>query len=234
MIGDIMEKEEVIRIAYADDHVAVREGITALISRYASLEVIIQAGNGQELIDRIAASTTIPDVCLLDINMPVKNGFETQLELMSKWPQINTLVLTAHDLEWYIIRLILAGARGFLLKSCCPAEIERAVLSVHMQGYYYSELAPSQLFNSIRNKEIKLPHLTIAEADVLRLCCSDLSYEQIAAQLGTTRRSVEGHRDALFKKLKVNSRPMLVLCAVEMGLVPLLQHLNPISFPKIH
>ena len=212
---------EKIHIAYADDHTAVREGIASLISLSGKISVDIQAGNGDELLAALENADRLPDICVLDINMPGKDGFDTQAELMQRWPGIKTLVLTVHTEEYFIVKMILGGTRGYLLKSCSPSEIEKAIIAIHTEGYYHSEITSKDLFESVRQHPVKLSGFTKREMEVLKYCCMDMSYTQIGDKLGISKRSVEGHRDNLFRKLKVNSRIGLVLYAIRSGIVPI-------------
>jgi two-component system invasion response regulator UvrY len=117
--------------------------------------------------------------------------------------------------------MIMAGARGYLPKSCSPREIETAIVTIHKQGYYHSELADHTVFKAVEKKEIWIPKFTAQEIEVMKYCCTDMSYAEIAEKLGTTTRSVEGHRDSLFKKLEINARITLAFIAIELGIVPL-------------
>jgi len=216
-----MKEERIIHIAYADDHAIVRKGIITFIKEMGGIEVDIEAGNGRDLINQLEKAKTLPDICMIDINMPGLNGFDTLIEIKERWPQMRTLVLTIFDHELYIIRMIKHGANGYLLKSCDPEDIKRALTSIYLNGFYHSEMVNTQLLFAIKNKEVKLPHFTEKELQVLKYCCTDLSYAQIAQKMETTSRSVEGYRDSLFKKLKVNSRVSLALYAVQAGITPM-------------
>ncbi|XZF13924.1 response regulator transcription factor [Chitinophagaceae bacterium MMS25-I14] len=216
-----MKEEPVIHVAYADDHATVRKGIITFMGELGGISVDIEAGNGKDLLKQLEQAEHVPDICIIDINMPEMNGFDTLIEIKKRWPNMKTLVLTIFDHELYIIRMILNGANGYLLKSCDPTDIKKALVSIYNNGIYHSELVSSQFLHAIKNKEIKLPNFTEKELQVLKYCCSDLSYAQIAKNMNTTARSVEGYRDSLFKKLKVNSRVSLALYAVQAGITPL-------------
>jgi two-component system invasion response regulator UvrY len=211
--------DQKILIACADDHAIMRDGLSALLKQSPTIEIVILAKNGSELIDLIKKTPILPDIVLLDINMPLTNGFEAQIELSKNWPGIRTLVLTVHENELYIIKMIMIGARGYLLKDCTAKELETAIAAVYNRGYYHSRQASSALFRAVESRMVKLPHFTEHEKQVLKFCCSDLIYADIAKQMNTTMRSVMGYRDSLFKKLQVNSRTSLALRAVELGLV---------------
>ena len=117
--------------------------------------------------------------------------------------------------------MIRNGASGYLLKSCDPQEIKTAILSVHQNGMYYSDKINPGFLQAILSDDIKLANLTAKEIQVLKYCCSDLHFVQIAKKIGTTARSVDGIRDSLHKKLNINSRVGLAMFAVQVGLVTL-------------
>jgi DNA-binding NarL/FixJ family response regulator len=215
-----MNTNPTLKIAYADDHTIVRKGIAGLLNNMDNLQVVIEAGNGQELIDRIAALPEPPDVCMLDINMPVMDGFETIVALKKQWPHIGILVLTVFDIEYYFIRMVLSGANGYLLKSCSPDEIRKALLAIHNNGIYYSDVVARNYFHALRNNEMNLPKFTDMEVDIMKQCCSDKSFTEIARDLSISIRTFERHRDVLFEKLRVTSRVGLAMFAVQFGLVP--------------
>ena len=218
--------KETISVAFVDDHDAIRTAIKTFISLSGRISVDIEARNGKEFLQKLSQAKTLPDVCLLDINMPVMNGYETQIELIKRYPDIRTLVFTAHGTELAICRMISYGAKGYLLKSCTAPELEAAIESIYSKGIYHSEVAGRSLFHSIKSRERKMPNFTEQEMDVLRLCRTELTYTEIAKTLHTTPRSVVGHRDSLCRKLNVSTRTALVLYAVELGLIPLMVDSN--------
>ena len=210
-----------INIAYAEDQVATRKGIISLLENEGGLKVSIEADNGRQLITQLEKAKEVPDICILDIGMPELNGFDTLIELKKKWPKIKVLVLTIYCNDIYIIRMITNGANGYMLKTSHPLEIIEALHSIYKNGMYFSEVVTSYYFHAIQNKKLRVPEFTDKETQVLKYSCSDLSYEDIALKMHTTKRSVEGYRDSLFKKLNVNSRVSLVMFAIQFGLVPI-------------
>src|SRR5690606_33677819 len=126
-----------IHIAYADDHTAVRKGIISFLSGLGGIVVDIEANNGKELIKQLEKVKRLPDVCLLDINMPQMDGFETLVEIKKRWQSMKVLILTVHDAELYVIRMIRNGANGYLLKSCDPEEIKKALFTIDTKGVYF-------------------------------------------------------------------------------------------------
>ncbi len=216
-----MPLESTIRIAYADDHEMIRQGICELLAANGPITCIIQASDGQDLIRKLAQTREYPDVCVLDIFMPKMDGHATLLEIKSRWPDLKVLVLTGHNTEYYLIKMIRAGASGYLLKNSALREVEKAIVAVHEEGTYFSEELDLKLAGKALRKKVDVPQLTDKEYDVLQHCCSDLSYVQIAEKLKTTPKSVEHCRVGLFKKLGVISRPGLVVVAMRLGLVDL-------------
>jgi two-component system, NarL family, invasion response regulator UvrY len=210
-----------ILVAYADDHQLVRTTIVGFINASNNNEVIIEASNGKELIERIEDFPLKPDVCLVDINMPELNGFDTVVALKKKWPSIKVLVVSVFNNDLYIIKMIVSGADGYITKDCSPEELLNAISTLYKNGVYYSGHFSIPFINAIKQKMVRLPDFTNSELDLLKLCCTDLSYSQIAQNLQVSTRSVEGHRDSLFKKLQVQSRTGLVMYAVRSGIVPL-------------
>ncbi|MCW3122283.1 MAG: response regulator transcription factor [Flavipsychrobacter sp.] len=209
-----------IKFAYADDHEAVRKGIISLLN-CDTIECIIDEENGRKLIDAIAKAKDLPDVCLLDVNMPVLNGYDTLIEIKKRWPSMKVLVLTAFDAELLIIRMIMNGANGYILKNAGIAELQTAIHTVSRSSMYYSEVASQHLVLAIKNKEVFVQNLTERELLVMKKSCTDLTYAQIAEEMRVTTRSVEGYRDSIFRKLHINSRVSLALFAVQLGLVTL-------------
>jgi two-component system invasion response regulator UvrY len=216
-----MNNDSLIHVAYAEDHVSNREGIIELVCRYGGVVFDIEADNGVDLINQLERAHRLPDICIVDIGMPEMGGFDTVEVLKKRWPDIKILVFTAHKTEMYVIRMIMAGVNGYLLKSCHAKEVKDALVAIYNTGIYYSEVFNNRLFMAVLNREMKLPNFTAKEEMVLKLCPSDLTYEEMAEKMHTTSRAVQGYRDSLFRKLEVNSRVMLALYAVQFGLVPL-------------
>ena len=210
-----------IRIAYAEDHDVVRSGICALLEATGMFCVTAQATNGKELLEQLDNSEELPHICILDVFMPVMNGLETLLALRAGYPQIRTLVLTGHNTEYFLIRMMRAGASGYLLKNSGPTELLRALKEIHDHGSYNSGQLSDSVYQDLRRKDLKLPELTAYETRLLQYCCSDLSYGQIAEQMNTTVYNIEYYRTALFKKLRVKNRSGLVLFAIQSGIMPL-------------
>jgi two-component system, NarL family, invasion response regulator UvrY len=218
-----MKNTHTIKIALADDHVLLRNALASLIDSFGDCRVICQCSTGRELTESIA-SGVVPDVVLLDLNMPDMDGFETAEWLQKNVPQVHVLMLTMYDSELSLIRLLQAGVKGFLKKDIHPDELKFAIQSVVHSGYYYSNHSTGRLMNLFKNNpdgsmSLQKATLTEQELQFLKLACSDLTYKEIARQMGLNPRSVDTLRDQLFVKLDVKSRVGLAMLAIKHGVV---------------
>ncbi len=210
-----------IRIAMADDHVLLRNALRDLINNFGPYKVVIEADNGRELLDQIADAMVPPDICILDVSMPVMDGFETQVELKKNWPDIKTLVLSQYNNEFTIIRLLTEGACGYLLKSAAPDEFEKALDSLVNNDYYHPEMTAGKFQRYVTSMHEKRPEITRKEMIFLGFCCSEMTYKDIGVKMGMSARTIDGYRDSLFEKLDIKSRSGLVMYALKAGIVPL-------------
>ncbi len=212
-----------IKIAMVDDHVLLRTALAALINSFQNCRVLYEADDGAELISKIQ-NNVLPDIVLLDLNMPVMDGFETAVWLRSHAPKTQVLMLTMYDSELILIKLLQAGVKGFLKKDIAPSELYHAIKSVMESGYYYSPQTAGQLASLHRNSSRQNPQnalLTEQETQFLKLACSELTYKEIAESMGMRPRTIDTLRDQLFLKLDVKSRVGLVMVAIRNGLVRL-------------
>jgi two-component system, NarL family, invasion response regulator UvrY len=219
-----MEKDNtIIKVAMADDHVLLRNALASLIDSFGDCLVIHHSGTGKELTDHIAAGA-VPDVVILDLNMPDMDGFETADWMLKNYPRVHVLMLTMYDSEFSLIRLLQAGVKGFLKKDVHPDELKFAIHSVIQSGYYYSNHTSGKLANLFRNNpgdytSLQKAMLSAQELQFLKLACSDLTYKEIAQQMGLNPRSVDTLRDQMFTKLDVKSRIGLAMVAIRHGVV---------------
>lgn len=216
-----------IPVALVDDHTLVRKGLVELIQQSGEYEVVLEASNGREFIEALPH----PDLrlAIVDLNMPEMDGFETLAWLKENQPGLLALALTFEGTEERAIRAVRAGARGFILKDIEPLELRAALRSVLTSGYYHTDLVHHTMLNSsMRTEEEKtraklLARLTENEVRFLKPICDDreLTYEQVAEEMGVHRRTVDGYREHICNKLKVRSKVGLVITAVRYGLVEL-------------
>jgi two-component system invasion response regulator UvrY len=210
---------EKIRIAIADDHIVMRNGLAELVTKLG-YNVLFEGSNGREIIDRISVKN-LPDIVLMDINMPEMDGFATSNWFKANYPKVKILALSTYDDEGAIIRMLKNGARGYLLKSSEADELKRAIESVHAKGFYYSEIVTGTLFRSIREDEEAgiVSNLNDREIHFLELAPTEMTYKEIAAVMHVSPRTVDGYRETLFEKLGVKSRIGLVLFAIKNRIV---------------
>jgi two-component system invasion response regulator UvrY len=207
-----------IKIALVDDHVVLRKSLGILIEMLQDFEVVFEADNGRHLIEQIKDKAT-PDIILLDITMPVMDGFETAKWLKQKYPKAKILALSMISNDLIVIRMLKNGARGYILKDCEPEELKTALHEIYEYGYYYNELITPKMVSQ------ELPHdntlLNSQELSFLRWACTELTHKQIADEMKVSPRTVDGYRDSLFRKLKVTSRVGIAIYAIKCGLVHL-------------
>jgi two-component system, NarL family, invasion response regulator UvrY len=216
-------KKDIIKVALADDHIILRNALAGLIDSFEGCRVINQSSNGKEIIEAITQGV-VPDVIILDLNMPVMDGFETAGWVNKNFPQVHTLMLTMYDSELSLIRLLQAGVKGFLKKDIHPSELKFAIQSVIQSGFYYSSHTTGKLVNLFRNNKegsTVLQNVMLSEQEIafLRLACSDLTYKEIAQRMELNPRSIDTLRDHLFVKLDVKSRVGLAMVAIKNGVV---------------
>ncbi|WP_338870104.1 response regulator transcription factor [Spirosoma sp. SC4-14] len=211
-------------IAIVDDHQLIAKAITSLINRMDDYEVIYEAENGLELIRHFNLNI-IPDIVLLDVNMPKMDGYETSLWLKNNYPEVKVLVLTMNDKEEVIVKMLRNGARGYILKDCKPSELKQALDAIVKKGFYYTEYITDKLIKSLNPDHIIDPiqalGLNERELNFIQLACSELTYAEIADQMCVSPRTVDGYRESLFQKLNVKSRVSLALQAIRLGIVPM-------------
>lgn len=212
-----------ITVGLADDHVLLRDALASLIDNFEGYKVICQCGNGKELIECVGKKQA-PDVVLLDLNMPIMDGYETALWLQKNAPDTHVLMLTMYDSEIILIRLLQAGVKGFLKKDIHPSELKFAIQSVLQTGYYYSHNTSGKLANLFRkndNKSLTLQNAMLGDIEIefLKFACTDLTYKEIAQKMHLNPRSIDNLRDSLFDKIDVKSRVGLVMYAIRNGLV---------------
>ncbi len=214
-----------VSIAIADDHHLVAAALSDLIRKFDDYDILLVAENGHDLLNQLAQSPKLPDVVLLDLNMPDMDGFETALQLRQHYPSVRVLALSMNDREDQIVRMIRNGARGYLLKGCRPAEFRRALDDVMTKGFYYSEFLTNQLIRNL-NTPIESGHfsffnLNSREFEFVKIACSELTYNEIADKMCVSPRTVDGYREVVFQKMNVKTRVGMVIEAVRHGLVEL-------------
>ncbi len=213
-----------IDIIIVDDHILFSEALNSLISDFEDFNVLAVLANGEELVTYFSIENKHPDVVLMDIQMPIMNGFEATRWLKKHQPQIKVLGLSMECEESTILKMLRAGANGYLLKVIQPSLLEHALKEVYTNGFYYTENVANTLINSLNstnendNGEIILKE---KELEFLKLACTEMTYKQIADEMYLSPKTIENYREALFSKLNVKTRIGLVLYAIKEKIVTL-------------
>jgi DNA-binding NarL/FixJ family response regulator len=213
-------------ITLIDDHAMVRKGLAELINMFPNYKVLFDAANGKDFINKLNPRH-LPDIVLVDITMPEMDGYETAEWLRINYPEIKVLALSTMDSETSIIKMIRHGAKGYVLKGAEPSELKQAFDEVLTRGYFYNDLVTRKVMQSInhlvdeRNPLPTFARLSDRELHFLKLACSEKTYQQIAKEMFVSERTVDGYRDALFKKLELSTRVGLVMFAIKNRLVEL-------------
>lgn len=210
-----------IQVAIADDHGLMRNALAKLINTFEGYNIIMEADNGKELRARIMQHI-IPDIVLLDVNMPEMDGFETTQWLHKHYPQIKVLALSMLSDEKTIIKMFRLGAKGYLLKNTDPEELKQALDSIMNKDVYLSEYVSGKLVSGLHQdmgQESKEVVLNEKEREFLRWTCTELPYKDIAEKMFISPRTADDYRQSLFNKLKVHSRVGLVMYAIRNGIV---------------
>ena len=215
-----------VKLAIVDDHTLFRKGMVSLITMInPDYEILFEADNGIDLQKKLN-NDNLPDIILLDINMPGMNGFETVGWLNAHFPPIKILVVSMIDKEESILRMIKLGVKGYLSKDVEPEILDEAIRAILEKDIYYTDFVTGNLLHTLKTgKEKELEQnepvftFTIKEKEFIQLICTELTYPQIADKMFMSLKTIEGYRYTLFKKLQVKTRVGLALFAVKTGMV---------------
>lgn len=213
-------------IAVVDDHTLFRKGLISLINVFPNFDVILEASNGKDFIQRLNPEQ-LPEIVLMDISMPEMDGYATCEWLKSHYPSIKVLALSTMDAETAIIKMIRSGAKGYIVKDADLSELKLAFSELLSIGFFYNELVSKKVIHSIsrivedNDAVTALQKLSDNELNFLRLSCSEKTYQEIANEMFKSEKTIDGYRAELFKKLNVSSRVGMVMYAIKNGFVQL-------------
>lgn len=216
-----------IKVAIADDHKIFRKGVILSLKLYHNIKFVLEAENGEELIKEIenADAETMPDIILMDLKMPVKDGIETTKYINKHFPDIRILILTMYEDERFVGHLMDSGANGYLLKSTDPEEIKQGIMDVMRTGFYLNNFVnrvlikknySKQKFNPNLNSEIVISN---REKEVLSLVCLEYTAQEIAQKMDISARTVEAIKDRLMERFGVKNSVGLVFFAMKNSLI---------------
>jgi two-component system, NarL family, invasion response regulator UvrY len=207
-----------------DDHVLLRNGLASLIRGFGEYEVLFEACGGKDLIRQLK-NGRLPDIILLDINMPEMDGYDTACWLRRNFPEIKVLALSMYETDNAIVRMLKNGAKGYVLKDIDAGVLKVALDSVLEKGYYYTDMVTGKLIHTIStldDPEMRMRRLLALnerELEFMKLVCTEWTYKEIADRMYLSPRTIDGYRDALFEKLNVRTRVGLAMYAVRSGIV---------------
>jgi DNA-binding NarL/FixJ family response regulator len=206
-------------IAIVDDHLLIAKALTGIIENFTQFKVLYECENGKVMQEKFMLKKNIPDIVLLDISMPVMDGFATAEWLRDNHPEVLIMALSMQDDEQSLIRMVKAGATGYLLKNVHPAELEKALNNLVQNGSYYPEWAASKVFKSLGKPTTSQKNFAITdrEKEFLRYSVTEMSYKEIAEKMFCSPRTVESYRDALFEKLDLKTRVGIAVFAIKNG-----------------
>lgn len=215
MIEYTTQNMEIIRIAIAEDHEIVRNGIVRLLNEVANFEIVGEFEQGQALIDALEAMK--PDVLILDVDMPVLDGIEVLKRIRSDYPSIKTVMLTMHETPEFIAKLVALGTNGYLPKNSGFDELVLAINTVFETGRYFNERVAKALFENL-TKIVPPSDLTDREKDIIRLVCDGKTNREIAETLNLSFRTIEVHRKNINRKINTTNVQGVIKYAVEHGI----------------
>jgi DNA-binding NarL/FixJ family response regulator len=212
-----------IKVAIADDHKIFRKGVILSLRHYSNIKFVLEADNGEDLLNHLDEAK--PDVILMDLRMPVKDGIEATKFISKHYPNIAVIVLTMHEDDRFVTHLMENGANGYLLKSTDPSEIKKAITDVVTKGYYLNNFVNRILLKRAHNKTKSIPSLnndfpvTDKEKDVLRYICMEFTSQEIGQKMEISPRTVESMKERLMERFGVKNTAGLVFFAVKNNLV---------------
>ena len=214
---------DVIKVAIADDHKIFRKGVILSLRPFHNIKFVLEAENGEELIQGI--ENAMPDIVLMDLKMPVKDGIETTKYVNKHYPSIRILILTMYEDERFVGHLMDSGANGYLLKSTDPEEIKQGIMDVMRTGFYLNNFVnrvlikknyAKQKFNPNLNSEVTISE---REKEVLSLVCMEYTAQEIAQKMDISSRTVEAIKDRLMERFGVKNSVGLVFFAMKNSLI---------------
>ncbi len=210
-------------IVIVDDHALFASSLERLINSFPNFHVLFHSRNGKDLQTALRDSESLPNIILLDINMPVMDGFETAEWLFDTYPAIKVLALSMEDDEKVILKMLRKGVKGYLLKDIQPEKLNSALEEVMERGYYHSRKVSETLLNALQPSDKPPVQWSLKENELtfLKLACSEMTYKEIAEIMHLSPKTIDGYRQDLFEKLKVKNRVGLVLFALKNNLASL-------------
>ncbi|AYL96142.1 response regulator transcription factor [Mucilaginibacter celer] len=210
-----------IQIAIVDNHTLFRQGMASLLGDFKEVKILFDAENGEDMIGKLK-KFPLPDMILMDITMPVMNGYEATAWLQQTHPSVKVLALSMFDDDKPIINMLKSGAVGYMLKESKIRDVVFALETIRKHGYYLNELVSGKLLHTMQNKNAqvdKSKEPTVNELRFLKLSCSELTYKEIAEEMNLSPHTIDNYRESLFQKFGLKSRTGMVLFAIKNELI---------------
>lgn len=209
------------KIVIVEDHILLSQAIASLVNSFKDFNVLYTCKNGKELLTKLKTPHNIPDIILMDVNMPILNGIETTEIVKNEYPEINVIALSVEENDTTIIKMLKAGAKGYLLKDVEKDVLELALTETIKNGYYHTKDVSNILINSLNDDNSSKIRLKDREIEFIIHTCSEMTYKQIAEKMFLSPKTIDGYRDNLFQKLNIKNRIGLVLYAIKNGIYKL-------------
>lgn len=210
-----------ISVGLVDDHQLFLKSLALLISGFGNFEVVLEATNGRDLIQKATARKVVPDILLIDVNMPVMDGIQTAAWCFEHFPESRLVALSMNDNDKSIISMLKAGCCAYILKDTHPDDFEKGLNEIYTKGYYNADACNINYRRLLIAQAEENVSLSEREKVFLSLACSELTYKQIASEMNLSERTIDGYREAMFKKLNVQSRVGMCLEALRKELIKL-------------
>lgn len=212
-----------LKVYIADDHTLFRKAMVNLLRSFERITDVKDAENGKELLTLVKYE--MPDVVIVDLQMPVMDGTETSTIILQKYPDVKIIILTMHDSNKFILHMMDLGVHAFLLKNTEPDELEKAIYAVADKDFYHNDLVASVLRKNVNEKRMsqrptfQIAELTDREKEILLLICQELTMKEIGQRLFLSENTVRNHRVNIMEKVGVNNIVGLVKYAYDTGVV---------------